>query len=415
MTLPASLNSRRRGGSISEFLDKVLPLLRTLGGAQSAQITTEALPESATVLQRLLPGHAGFVVLVWADALPSSADRPLLYAAVDIVVTAVMGRHAESELADLVQRVDGAQQLAAMGDYDWHIASDTNRWSDQLYRIYGHEPQTFNASYERFLSFLHPDDRDRIQAIHQEAFATGEPYRMVERIVRADGELRFLFSNGQVVRDADGVPVRMRGTCIDITDRVIAEEERERVSDRFRLLVDACPEAVLLIDGSTRIMQANPRATDLLERDPIDALLAEVLTDPARSGQAIEATSLAGNRLLLDVVSVELSASDLGHRFAVFLTDASTRLDREDLVKRVSESRQRRRQALEINDSVVQGLSAAQYSLESGNAASATEFIAATLASARNMMDDLLEPNGTHLVAGDLVLSSPATIERVGR
>ena len=49
-----------------------------------------------------------------------------------------------------------------MGDYDWHIPTDTNRWSDQLYRIYGHEPQSFNASYERFLSLIHPDDRERI-------------------------------------------------------------------------------------------------------------------------------------------------------------------------------------------------------------------------------------------------------------
>ena len=45
-----------------------------------------------------------------------------------------------------------------MGDYDWHIASDTNTWSDQLYRIYGYEPQSFNASYERFLANIHPDD-----------------------------------------------------------------------------------------------------------------------------------------------------------------------------------------------------------------------------------------------------------------
>jgi hypothetical protein len=49
---------------------------------------------------------------------------------------------AEAQLNDLRLRVDNAQQLANMGDYDWHIPTDTNRWSDQLYRIYGYEPQS---------------------------------------------------------------------------------------------------------------------------------------------------------------------------------------------------------------------------------------------------------------------------------
>ena len=139
---------------------------------------------------------------------------------------------AEAQLNDLRLRVDSAQQLANMGDYDWHMPTDTNRWSDQLYRIYGYEPQSFNPDYERFLSFLHPDDREPIQAIHQQALASGEPYQMTERIIRPDGELRYLSSNGQVLFDESGAPVRMRGTCIDITDRVLAEQEREEHAAR---------------------------------------------------------------------------------------------------------------------------------------------------------------------------------------
>ena len=93
---------------------------------------------------------------------------------------------------------------------DWEIATDTNTWSDQLFRIYGHEPQSFAPTYERFLSMIHPEDRERIQAIHQQAYATGEPYEMIERIVRPDGEVRFLSSNGQVVVDEHGHQRRRR-------------------------------------------------------------------------------------------------------------------------------------------------------------------------------------------------------------
>ena len=83
---------------------------------------------------------------------------------------------AEDEPPSMRQRMDNAQQLANMGDYDWHIPTDTNRWSDQLYRIYG-TSRSPSTSYERFLSMIHPDDRERIQALHQHSYATGEPTR----------------------------------------------------------------------------------------------------------------------------------------------------------------------------------------------------------------------------------------------
>jgi len=130
---------------------------------------------------------------------------------------------AEAELSDLKARVAAAQGLANMGDYDWDIEANTNRWSDQLYRIYGLEPQSLNMSYEEFMSRIHPDDRERISAVHAAAYASGDTYQMIERIVRPDGEVRYLSSNGEVILNEDGKPVRMRGTCIDITDRVLAE------------------------------------------------------------------------------------------------------------------------------------------------------------------------------------------------
>ena len=217
---------------------------------------------------------------------------------------------AEEALRDLQSRVDNAQQLAHMGDYDWHIASDTNQWSDQLYRIYGLEPQAFNPSYDKFLSFIHPDDRERIQSIHQEAYATGEPYEMIERIVRPDGEVRTLSSNGQVVTDETGTPIRMRGTCIDITDRVLAEEEREKHAAR------------------------------------------------------------------------------------------------------VHEEQARRQAALEINDSVVQGLTAALYALELDDTAAVREYVRRTLDSARAIITDLVGPIEGPVAPGDLVRSSPTTLDK---
>lgn len=221
------------------------------------------------------------------------------------ILRAALARVAShAELVDLASRIDNAQHLARMGDYDWHIPTDTNRWSDELFRIYGHEPQSFNPSYETFVSLLHPDDRDRITALHKHAYATGEPYAMAERIVRPDGEVRHLSSNGEVVMGPDGTPVRMRGTCIDVTDRVLAEREREHLDARYRSLVESAPDAILVIDETDHVLDANPRAVELLRGNPTRRWLGDLA--------ALDADGLGRELTLLDL----LETADLrrGHR-----------------------------------------------------------------------------------------------------
>ena len=184
-----------------------------------------------------------------------------------------------------------------MGDYDWHIATDTNQWSDQLYRIYGHEPQSFNACYERFLSFIHPDDRERITGIHQQAYASGEPYQMIERIVRPDGEIRYLSSNGQVIQDDAGTPVRMRGTCIDITDTVSAEHARERLARTVprpgRVLPRRDPGRRRRTAGRAGQCPRRPAA----RRRPVGHHIGDVLAGRTPDAEQVPATGLDGREL----------------------------------------------------------------------------------------------------------------------
>ncbi len=310
--------------------------------------------------------------------------------------------------------MDNAQHLANMGDYDWHIPTDTNRWSDQLFRIYGHEPQSFNASYERFLELVHPDDRERIQALHQKAYASGEPWQVIERIVRPDGEVRHLLTNGEVVMGPDSVPVRMRGTCIDITDRVQADAEKAQIAARFRSLVESAPDAILVLDEHQRILDHNPQAHELLGADPQGHAITEILpTWPDTESAAAAARSLDGRDLVLDITTAAVNPEeDAGDAFvALYLRDAEPRLAQEALASRLGEAHLRRRQALEINDNVVQGLVAASYALDQGSMPSSRAYLDQTLSAARAMMDDLLEPlDGEGLQPGDLVRTTPASI-----
>jgi PAS domain S-box-containing protein len=224
--------------------------------------------------------------------------------------------------------------------------------------------------------------------------------------------VRYLSSNGEVIMDADRTPVRMRGTCIDITERVLAEQETERAAERFRGLVESSPDAILVLDSRSTILQANGKAAAMLGADPAGHALDEILPPEGwTGGQGIEAKTFDGQPLRLDVITAELTESSHEGRTAVFLQDAAPRLEREAMATRLGESHQRRRQALEINDNVVQGLTSAVYSLEQGDVRRAGSYIERTLSAARNMMDDLLEPSGEELHPGDLVRSSAANLD----
>ncbi len=364
---------------------------------------------------RRLAGHVGVLVLVRGGTSATDDDADALELALATLDTGLARVQSQADLHDLTARVNNAQLLANMGDYDWHIATDTNTWSDQLFRIYGHEPQSFNPSYEKFLSLIHPDDRERISGLHQHAYATGEPYAMIERIVRPDGEVRYLSSNGEVIFGEDDVPIRMRGTCIDITDRVLADRERERVSARFMELVNSAPDAIIVLDDEHRIISANQVAHELLGSHAEGHTLAEIV--PGWDGSDVKgvgATGLDGRRLQLDVIATALSPetdSESDRLSAVFLRDARTRLEGEAMASRLGEAQLRRRQALEINDNVVQGLVAAAYALDQGQVPNSQNYLEQTLSAARAMMDDLLEPlDGEGLQPGDLVRLTPAAI-----
>ncbi len=170
---------------------------------------------------------------------------------------------AEESLRESRARLSEAQRMAHLGNWDWDIVGDTLWWSDEIYRIFGRNPGEFGATYEDFLSCVHPDDRKSVDQCVRDAMHGRKPYSIDHRIVQADGTERVVHEQAEVTYDADGNPIRMMGTVQDVSERRRAEDEVRAQQQRLFSLLNMLPGYVVLLARDGVIRFANHMYLDL--------------------------------------------------------------------------------------------------------------------------------------------------------
>ena len=125
-------------------------------------------------------------------------------------------------------RLEDAQRVAHIGHYEWKPHEHRVTWSDELYRIYGLPPGKGPIDMAMVFEMVHPEDRERVAREADEAVRSGTPFKAEHRIVRPNGEVRFVQALGTVKKDASGQVYEMFGTGQDITDRKLAEQALRR-------------------------------------------------------------------------------------------------------------------------------------------------------------------------------------------
>jgi PAS domain S-box-containing protein len=147
----------------------------------------------------------------------SAADATLDPEASELEAALQRLERVESDLATALRRQDEAQRVAGIGSWEWDIPNNHVVWSDELFRIYGLEPGETEPSYAEFLARVHPDDRDAVSARNQKAFEDHQPFDDVKRCIRPDGTVFLMHTQGEVMTDGEGNPLRMIGVCSDVT------------------------------------------------------------------------------------------------------------------------------------------------------------------------------------------------------
>lgn len=177
-------------------------------------------------------------------------------------------REAEDRLSRAQEWIQLAQEAGNAAAYTFDFTTNELSWSASTYALYGW-PSSKKASVDNWLDSIHPEDRTAVEAVATAALSHGAAVKHEFRVVRADGEVRWIQDRGQVILDEKGQPSRLVGLNIDITDLKQAERRLDyivgEVGHRFKNLLTVVQA---MIEQSTRDLSVDPIAmrNDLLGR-----------------------------------------------------------------------------------------------------------------------------------------------------
>lgn len=178
------------------------------------------------------------------------------------LLSPVLGDSLQEQLALLKrekERWTFAQEVGSIGTFEWNIPLDQITWTPELEALYGLPAGGFEGAYANWLQRVHPNDRQQAEEQIRQALLGGSDFQSEFRVIWPDQRVHWLLAKGRVQHDEAGVPQRMIGVNIDITERKRAER-RERWQAR---LVQAAHDAFFVRDENDKIVFWNRGATTL--------------------------------------------------------------------------------------------------------------------------------------------------------
>lgn len=136
---------------------------------------------------------------------------------------------AMAELTVTEKILSTAQKMANIGSWHFDIEKNKLTWTNEVYRIFGRDPQEFAPTYEAFLENVHPVDRKLVDETYMNSIKNHLPYDIIHRVLRPSGEVRVVHEMSEDIVDATGNTTHSFGMVHDITETKEYEEEREKL------------------------------------------------------------------------------------------------------------------------------------------------------------------------------------------
>ena len=166
---------------------------------------------------------------------------------------------AKEDAEEIKRKLNEAQEIAKLGNWELDLINNQLYWSDEIYRIFEINPEEFGASYEAFLDTVHPEDREIVNNTFTESLKNKTNYCIEHRLLMKDGKVKYVREQGKSFYDANGKPIRSIGTVQDITERKHTEELLRSLS----AAVEQSPASIIITDTKGYIEYVNSKFSEL--------------------------------------------------------------------------------------------------------------------------------------------------------
>ncbi len=228
-----------------------------------------------------------------------------------------MSESLEAELLALTRLAEERLHLALdagrMGTWQFELPTGKVTWSATLEAIHGIPIGSFGGTFADYERDIHPEDRDRVLATISESSEGQREHRLTYRIVRPDGEVRWLEASGRLFKNAAGQPESMMGVCCDVTERVEAEAQRRELLRQAEAAARAREDLLAMVSHDLR----DPLGVVAMAAE---LLAVEIPEEDQRLRPLVDRVSRAAKRMqelisnLLDATSIEAGNFEIQSR-----------------------------------------------------------------------------------------------------
>ncbi len=222
-------------------------------------IVSQAIGEGVAV-ELMRAGAVDYIMKSSLKRLGPAVEREVREARVRAAARASSLALIENE-----QRLQAAQEVAKLGNWETDLDTFAVTWSAQTFRIFALDPLTFKPTHEAFLSLVHADDRTRVEAAFAASLSLPGQHSILHRIVAADGTTKHVEERWHIVCNAAGHPQKAFGTCQDVTERKKLESEILEREVYLKSVIESQINGIVVVSAQGEITIANDSAARILE------------------------------------------------------------------------------------------------------------------------------------------------------
>ena len=189
------------------------------------------------------------------------------------------------QIIQLNETLQHAERISQTGNWQMNLRTGERQYSNNVYRLIGHEPDSFTPALDNWLPFVHPDDR---QSVVDFAEVTRrkktEPADIIFRLTRPDGQLRYFRAGARIITDATGEKTLI-GTIQDITE---AHQLRTELEERCRFaetIIESSVDIIVTYDTDLRITGWNKKSEEVFRKHSAPARTGRCRLDGVRQGR----------------------------------------------------------------------------------------------------------------------------------